>query len=349
MKVRTRGMLLCAAALVTALAFATPAFAKEYSMGPVDITALVNADGSMDIVESRTYDFKDDFTRVFWDLNSAGSQGIEVVGVSGPDGEYLRTEDWGSLESRPAGQYFVEPTANGVRVSAYHQSNNESKTFALRYKVLGAAVKWDDTGELYWQFVGDQWDLGATDITVGITLPNPGVEIVPEENVRAWAHGPLTGTVHFAADAPDASTGGDVILEVPEIPALTFVEARILFPREWLSTAADTPGARFQEAMEEEAEWAEQANADRLRARILTGLARWGTVLLSLAAVFFGWREFEKHGREHKPQFQGEYFREEPADLHPAIVGALWRMGAVKDSDMSAAIMNLANEGVVSM
>ncbi|MRR13256.1 DUF2207 domain-containing protein, partial [bacterium] len=298
-------------------------------------------------VEERTFSFDGVYSRVFWDLDLGGSDGIEIVGVEGPEGAYTRTDDPGALDTRPEGTYLVVPTGGVVTVHAFHRSNNETKKFVLRYRVLGAAKKWDDTAELYWQFVGDRWETGASGVAVSIMLPNPGETIVAGENVRAWAHGPLTGTVRVAD--PGSSIPGDVALEVPDLPAMTFVEGRVLFPREWLSGAVDTPGPRLQEVLDEEAGFAETANAERLKQRALIGGTRWGILLLAFGALVYAWIQFDRHGREYVPEFKGEYFREEPADLHPAIVGALWRMGTVENDDMAATIMHLANKGIVSM
>ena len=45
-----------------------PALAKSYTMGPVVIEAQVKPDGSMSVVEQRSFDFTGDYSRVYWDL-----------------------------------------------------------------------------------------------------------------------------------------------------------------------------------------------------------------------------------------------------------------------------------------
>jgi len=67
-------------------------------------------------------------------------------------------------------------------------------------------------------------------------------------------------------------------------------------------------------------------------------------------ALAFAIWAFVKHGREYKPTFEGDYFREDPRpDLHPAVVGALWRFGQVADADAAATLMNLADKGAITM
>ncbi len=71
-------------------------------------------------------------------------------------------------------------------------------------------------------------------VSVDIAPPAP----LTKEQVKAWAHGPLTGVVAIGAD-------GKVTLDVPELPANTFVEARVLYPPEALAKrAGDQPAPR---------------------------------------------------------------------------------------------------------
>src|SRR5690606_41433623 len=46
-----------------------------------------------------------------------------------------------------------------------------------------------DAAELYWQFIGDDWDIPADHVRVELTLP------AGAGDVRAWGHGPLHGQV----------------------------------------------------------------------------------------------------------------------------------------------------------
>lgn len=54
-------------------------------------------------------------------------------------------------------------------------------------------------------------------------------------------------------------------------------------------------------------------------------------------------------GREPRPSFRGRYFRELPADLPPALVGFLWRMGEVDEHALAGTIVDLAHCGVIEI
>jgi len=78
---------LAALAALVVLAFggalAPRALAKGYTIPNVSIDARVMTNGDLVVTEKRTLSFAGSFTRVYWYLNTKGSQGIEVSGVRG--------------------------------------------------------------------------------------------------------------------------------------------------------------------------------------------------------------------------------------------------------------------------
>ena len=336
---------LAAVALALAAMLALPgvAQAQEYTTGPVNITAAVASNGDMRVAERRTFSFDGDFTFVFWTIPKAGSDGIENIKVSQVDGAaqqaYTLTTDPNATESRPPGTYLVTDTGDAIEVRVFHRTSNAEATWLLQYDAIGAAKRYADTGELYWQFIGPEWEVPVSDVHVEIAPPAP----LSKDEVKAWAHGPLTGNVAILDD-------GTVTLDVAGVPAQTFVEARVLYPASALAAAPLIDQPRREEVLAEEADLANAANAERVKARVLVWGAIGGSMLLSLGALGFAIRAFLKHGREHKTQFPGGYLREDPRpDLQPAVVGAIWRFGKVTDADVAATLMDLADKGVITM
>ena len=326
-------LVLLAAALLLAPA---AALAKSYSVTDVEITSRIEADGTLVVQEWRTFDFSGDFTFVYWELEEADSQGIEIVGAGGPDGAMTPTD---RPEDRPPGTYFVSDQGSTTRVDLFFDLSDTSARFGIEYRALGAAKRWDDTGELYWQLVGDGWEVGADRVRATVASP-PGVT---GDEVRAWAHGPLWGTVGIEQD-------GVVVLEVDDLPAQTFVEVRMLFPRSAVPAAPRADGPRVDAVLAEEGRLADEANAERAAARWKRRAAiALGAVLplVALGVVLF---LFFKYGREYRTQFQGPYFRELPdPDLAPALVGSLMRWGTVKNDDAVATLLDLANRGIITI
>ena len=320
---------------------AGPAAAKDFSITTVDIDAQVRPNGDLRVHETRVLDFNGDFSFVYWDLSTKGSSGIDVTAASGPglDGSgsisYDPTQDPGA---KTPGTYFVsgmEP----VRVQLFFRVADTSARFSVDYVAKGAAKRWSDIGELYWQFIGDQATVPCDHVRITVHLP----EGVTRDQVRAWAHGPLWGNVTIE---PDAS----VVMTVDPLPANTFVEGRILFPAAALSKAAPTAGAREAAVLAEEKKWADEANRSRLWARVK--LALWSIVGIGLplfALVLVVWL-YVRYGREPKTQFQAQYLREIPQPpLPPALVGFVWRMGTVARDDVTATLLDLVYRKVIDL
>ena len=226
-----------------------------------------------------------------------------------------------------------------VRVQLFFSVADTSAQFSVDYVARGAAKRWADIAELYWQFVGDQATVPADHVRVTVHLPAG----VTREQVRAWAHGPLWGNVSIE---PDAS----VVMTVDPLPAGTFVEGRILFPAAALAKATPAAGAREAAVLAEEQKWADEANRSRLwsRVRVIAwSVVGFGIPLVALILVIV---LYIKYGREPKTQFQAQYLRDIPQpSLPPALVGLIWRMGSVDRDDATATLLDLVNRKVIDI
>lgn len=337
------GLVVLAAALAVALVLPISALAKSFTIDRIEIDGTVSSNGTLSISEARTVGFDGDFSRVVWTLAEQGSNGIEIVGVTDDRGAvYALITDTAGIEDatrRQPGTYLVQDLGDRVLVHVFHSSANEQRTFTLSYRALGAAKRWEDTGELYWKLLGDDTEIETRDFSATIAVDG----VTSKTDVRAWAHGPLTGSVTIAPD-------GTVNLVAPLVPPRTFVEVRETFPADVLSAAEVAGGPKLEQILREEQQAADDANRKRVGARLLVGVWIGIPAVLSLLALGFGIWAFVRHGREHRPQFQGQYFREDPRpDLHPAVIGALWRFGKVEDTDIAATLMELADQGVIRM
>jgi uncharacterized membrane protein len=345
-----RRLVLLAVAVVVAAACAGlaagPAAAKDYSITDVTIDATVAPNGDLRVHETRTLAFSGSFHFVYWDLSTKGSNGIKVIGAAGPAAGDPSTTVPYELATVPLlgvtgqpGTYALADEGGTVRVQLNFELADTSGVFTVQYVAKGAAKRWDDIAELYWQFVGDQASVPADHVRVTVHLPAGATR----DQVRAWAHGPLWGNVSIA---PDAS----VVMTVDPLPAYTFVEGRILFPAAALATARPTAGAREAAVLAEEKKWADQANRDRFWARVKViawSVVGFGFPLVALILVIV---LYVKYGREPKTQFQGQYLRDIPQPpLPPALVGFIWRMGTVGRDDATATLLDLVNRKVIDI
>ena len=338
----------CVALVAGAAALAAgPAAAKDFSITNVAVDAQVMPNGDVRITDTRTLDFSGTYHFVYWDLSTTGADAIKVLGASGPaTGDPATTVPYKFSQYAIVGMssgdyetYAVDDRGTAVRVQLNFEVTDTVARFSVQYVAKGAAKRFTDTAQLYWQFIGADTAVESRHVSITVHLPGG----VASDQVRAWAHGPLWGTV---AIEPDAS----VLMKVDPLPAYTFVEGRILFPAAALSKAPQQPGAKLAEALAEEKKLADEANRSRLWARIRVGL--WGILGVGapVVAVVLVLVLYFRYGREPKTRFQAQYLRDFPQpQLPPALVAFIWRMGSVGSGDVTATLLDLVNRKVIDL
>jgi uncharacterized membrane protein len=324
---------------------AGPAAAKSYSITDVAIDASVQPNGDVTVHEARTLAFSGSYHYVYWEYDEKGSNGIRVTGASGPvDSSGTRspyTLSTGSVAGVPGtpGTYGVEETTGGVRVQLNFALADTTATFGVDYTALGAAKRWKDTAELYWQFIGAEASVPSDHVRVTVHLPQG----VTKSDVRAWTHGPLWGNVVIEPDASVVST-------VSPLPAFTFVESRILFPGSALPQAKQHASARLATALAQEKALAGKANRARWVARAKVAFWTLVGVGIPLVALILVIVLYVRFGREPRPKFNAPYLRDIPEpSLPPALVGFIWRMGSVGREDATATLLDLIDRGVIDI
>ncbi|MBI3998578.1 MAG: DUF2207 domain-containing protein, partial [Armatimonadetes bacterium] len=302
--------------------------AKSFIFTRVAVDASVGQEGSLGLTEARTYAFDGSFTWATRRVPLPRAQRIHSIRVADERGPYVQ-----SASGEP-GTFTVRRDDEGVGIRWNFRASDESKTFTLAYVIEDVVTVYDDVAELYWKFIGPDWDEPSRDVVVTVRLPAR----IPASQIRVWGHGPLHG------EARPVAAGA--VLTVRDLPARTMVEGRILFPREAV------PGARNRKAevalpriLREEGAWAAQANRTRLFQRVLL----MGFSALPILAIG-GWLIlYVIYGREPIPRPPEGYYRELPAEYSPAELGVLWRFGSVQPADFVATILDLVRRGYMKV
>lgn len=346
-RVPLAALLVSLVTFVMLLALPAPALARDYAISRVDMDVTLSPDGTLHVVETRTFDFDGSFNGVYWEIPTGrnASNGADVtVAVryagQGAGESLVRFEE---SDAGLDGTYELQPQDTGaLRVKLYSAHEDESATFTIAYDATGIATRWQDTGELYWKFVSDGWDVESQNITCRLHLPVPAGESVRAgETVRAWGHGPLDASVHF--------DGNDVVFDVPGVGTEEFAEMRVTLPAVWLRELPETEGEALPQILSEEAAWADDANARRavLRAVYFGSVALGAALAAATVATAIACRR--RYRRDFAPRFQDPYFRDVPSADHPAVLGALHNGGSVESKELTATLMHLTEEGHVRL
>lgn len=352
------------AALVALACAPTPALAKSYTMPEVNIDAEVMPNGDLHVVEKRHFSFDGSYSCVYWnfessDVDKADRHGYTVnsVKIAQYDSGQESSAKTQKLNSVPFQSSWRESGGPGKDAWSYDKAGTslyvffsdadyQDMTVTIDYTVDEAAIAYEDVGEIYWKYVGSGWDADSENVTCTIHTPVPiGTKVQAGDNLRAWGHGPLDGTVNIASD-------GTVVYKVDKISSGQYGEARVVFPVEWLTKLSASAKKNHGDELgldtilEEEQNWADVANAQRIGSLVFII----AFIVISLALIVWAILMFLRHGRELKPEFQDEYWRDMPdKSLHPAVVGRCWRFDQESTDDLTATLMHLSALGAIAI
>lgn len=303
---------------------AGPAFAKSFSLPSAKVLLVVNEDGSVDVTEQITYEFSGMFSGSYRDIPSVDAarilrNSVTVGEVGGP--QYRPGGDTILGTPGPANSFAVgDPDDyNGTRIVWRFSAANETKTFEIRYRVVGAVRLYNDTAELEYRVWGDQWEqfLG----TLEAVVVTPAVYDGDKTKWRVWGNSSqASGVTEF--------TGNGAVLKASWIEPMSYVELRLLFPADSVAVSElvdrrDTNG--FQRVIaEEKAEEQKLFDARRRENWVRENL--WLVPLTMALAVFpavvaFAWIG-RYRGRDRTSGIP-EYLAEPPSELSPAEVALL--------------------------
>ena len=322
---------------------------KSHECTSVDITADVGSDGTLHVVHARTYEFTGSYELSAIDVDpEAGStvtvNGVSVVDESGAETvlEEVEFEDEWRYTGSPGDGYWAYDAEDDT-IYAFSATADETKTFVFDYTYTHAITCYDDTAELYWQFIASGWDVDSNDVTLTVSLPvAEGESVEGGENVLAFGHGGSGGEVAFADD-------GSIVCTLDSVESGSYGELRCTFPTSWIDDDADV-SIRAYDALDDILE-EEQQYADKTQfAALVSALMLIVPLALSVIMIVVSVLLFVRFGKEHTPRFDGEYWRDVPDEsLHPAVVGRLWRWNKESSDDFTATLMHLSACGVVGI
>lgn len=299
------------------LLYVQPAYADErsFQIDEVTVHARIDGDGDMHVAEVDTYHFDGAFNGIIVDLDSSKSDGIDdfqAFEVSGQQDIPLRSE--------------LSSDGDRLQYKVYSQSEDESKVFRFTYTVKNVVQVYADTAELYWKFFDERNPSTLETVNIDIELPDG----VRRDEVAAFGHGPPQGVVEL-------ENNGNVRYRVSPLPPEELLEVRILFPGSYVPDSTRiSPDFMLDAIKEEERNWADKSGDESV----------YGALALLIANLIAG--IYVKFGRTYKPEWKGDYYRELPGDVTPAVVAYLMEY-RVKPKDLMATMADLVRKKYVDM
>jgi uncharacterized membrane protein len=306
---------------------------EGFTLEAIDVQAEVQPDGSMDVTERVSYDFRGDFGVGIRDFEAPGFDSPVAYEVTD---RAATTTDGQPLETITDTPYLFEweLDPSGDRISG-------EREYLVTYTVQDAVALWEDVGELEWRWIGSS-SPAVEDFRAEVTMPGSG------EGVRAWGHGPLDGEV-------SANDGGTVTFTVEDVPLGQFVESHVVAPASGFD-GEPIGGPMLDEILAEEEANAtsanvarEQAAAEAERDDAVRGVYTVAMALLVPLALGLFWLMWRVWGKEPaQPEDIGEYWREVPDDP-PAVAVVLRSFGTVDGTAYAATAVDLAQRGYLTV
>jgi uncharacterized membrane protein len=328
-------------AVVFAGGFAEPAVAQEeksFDLPSAYVVADVQPDGSVLVTENITYDFSGSFEGGYREIPLKDGMGVTDVSVSEDGKQYAPGASAELGSSGASGTYGTTDLGEVYRIVWHYRATDEQRTFTVSYRLKGLAVAHDDVVDLYWQPWGDEWQESLGSLEATMILPGDPTK----GDVKVFGHP--------ASVSGETSLGPDKVsptLVASDVPAEQFVEMRVVFPRELLSS---TGGARVQagngleKIMDQEAA---EARSESLALWLQRLQPLFALLLVALAAGLM-MLVYLRYGREPKVGYGERYEREPPTDDPPAVVGAIIsQKPSVGTREFTATLFDLIRRGVL--
>lgn len=310
--------------LIFALAFlligTVKSNASTLELNNLDFDVQINNDGSMDVTE--TWDIYISQTNTLYKsfkTDSSKYSGITNVTVKettkGQNINFVKNNKWEYHVAK--NHYYGTKNEDGdfeIGWGVGLDNSSATRTYEISYTVKDAITKYDDYAELYWQFVGENFEIDSNKITGTIYLPS---NVSNKEDIKVWGHTEdLNGTIY--------ATGLNKIeFELDNFRSGRYVEIRTLFPTELITSSGRTKNKEIlQTAIKEETKWADEANARRERNEfikkmtVIILLVCWIGLNIILIIVYIKktikYSKKLKELKKYEPTTKLEYYRDLP-------------------------------------
>lgn len=307
--------------------------AQSFEIINYDVLVEIQRDGSAYFTESVTYDFEGDWNGVLFNLDISEIESPTDVRVSMQAEGQQDAFPFSLSNSGEPGTFQLENTGEFLNFTVYNPMSDEVQTVHYQYRLPEIITNYNDTAELNRRVIGTGWDQQLNDVDVTILLP----QAVEEGELRAWAHGDLSGTVF-------PENNDTVRIALDQNPSNTFVEAHVIFPT---YVTAENPNVVAEDKLDEILAQ-ERALAEGKERQRQIGLIA-GLVLGIFGPVFavaaFMWIRKKRRQTIPQPAHIPTHLYELPADITPAVMKKAVYAKEPGSEEITATVMDLVRKG----
>lgn len=294
--------------------------ASSLELNKLDFNVQINNDGSMDVTENWNIDISSTNTLYkTFKTDSSKYSGITNVTVreitKGQNINFTNTDEWAYHVEKD--HYYGTKNEDGnfeIGWGVGLDNSSDTRQYEISYTVKDAITKYEDFSELYWQFVGEDFEINSKKIKGTIYLPS---NVSSKDDIKVWGHTEdLNGTI-YVTDL------NKIEFELDNFRSGRYVEIRTLFPTELITSSGRIKNTEIlQMVINEETKWADKANARRERNEAISRLLP--KILIAICAIIniiliivyvkkaMKYKKYLKTLNKYEPTTKLEYYRDLP-------------------------------------
>lgn len=314
----------------------TKTVSAELKLNVLKFEANIKENGDMEVTEIWNIRIEDTNTLYkYFKRDSSKFSGIENVKVtditSGKNQLYTKDRFWQYHVTK--NHYYGAMNKEGnfeIGWGVGLENSSATRVYKIEYTVKDALTKYNDYAELYWQFIGNGFEVPAKEVVGKITLPQ---EAENKEKIKVWGHTEeLNGEIYVTST-------NTIEFQLDGYNSGNMLEVRALIPTEMItSTTKYKDKEILREIIDEETRWAEEANSKRLRRRVLiTSVVSIVSLIIDIVIIM----KIKKYNKKQKeltqkyvPENNIEYYRDIPREN--ATPGEAYRLINESISDITS-------------
>ncbi|WP_446897694.1 DUF2207 family protein [Clostridium sp. LBM24168] len=312
----------------------------EVSLSKFNIETTIKENGSINMVELITYNFKGKYNGSYRDIsikNTDGISNIKVLLVS-KNGLEVPFREVNNAKNGDNNVFqILKQGTNLYRIKIYSPSNDEKKTFKIYYTMKNVAIKYNDVGEFFYEYWSSYNETEIDNLKIHIDIPDN----TENKNIKAYYHANSDGNISVK--------NGNVEYTFSHVNSKELVEARVLFPASLISLS---PKSKNENALSrisnEETEYSRKKQQRVEFASIMKKIFDFINIILGLLFLVSGFVIWKKFKNSSLNDYSIYFPPELPEECTPA-VAAYMVNGTVDGRTTYATILDLWRRGYLTI
>lgn len=305
---------------------------REYFIDNLNINAQILPNGDVVVNEILQYRFDGEFNGIYrnLNLNGTGQYLINSVSIIDSSGNIIEATEGYNEENNT---YEIKESSDSIQIKLFCKSINEIKNINLNYTIKGAAKKYTDYSQLYWNFYNVKNIDSVKEGTLKITLKD-----------TSFSTEVLSYDIYGDGDITASNTENSIDINFKNLTTLIGIDLK--FQKEYLSIVEEISPENYEDnyIMEDFNYYGKEENNKDL-AFAITVFAIIGVVIAAFAVDRRGFNKKVSEYRGKGKFIEEEFIMEPPSDLPPALVNLLMNEKVVSKEMLNITLFYLVNKG----